>query len=342
MKAESILPLLKPYLLAIAVSFGIAGVLMIVLGCNPLESFSILISAPFASERGLAETLMKFTPLLLAALAFAIPLRAGLFNIGGWGQMLVGGTVVGLLGLSLKDFDVPSPLFVLLLILVASLAGSLWAAIPAFLRTQFGAKEIVTTIMMNFIAVYLVKYVCIIPPWADPIMGHPMTFKILGSAWLPRLGRFHIGVILVLAIAMAIYFFMNRSVSGYEIKAVGANPIASEVFGIHTKRVMFLSLVIGGAMAGIGGAIEVMGVHHRLVDGFALTCGAHYGVYGILTALVAPGSFVGVPVAAFLISALLVGADAMQRTIGVPVELVFMIQALIVVLVVLIKKVRPG
>ncbi|MDH5703145.1 MAG: ABC transporter permease [Aigarchaeota archaeon] len=342
MRVESILPLLKPYVLALAVSFGVAGVLMIALGYDPLQSFSVLISAPFTSERGLAETLMKFTPLLLAGFAFAIPLRAGLFNIGGWGQMLVGGTVVGLLGLALRDFYVPSPIFVLLLILAASLAGALWAAVPAVLRTQFGAKEIVTTIMMNFIAVYVVKYVCIIPPWADPVMGHPMTFKIVAEAQLPRLGRFHVGVILVLAIAIATYFFMNRSIPGYEIKAVGANPTASQVFGIHTKRVMFLSLAIGGAMAGIGGAIEVMGVHHRLVDGFALTCGAHYGVYGILTALVALGSFAGLPVAAFLISGLLVGADAMQRTIGVPVELVFIIQALIVVLVVWIKKVRPG
>ncbi len=342
LKVEFILLHLKPYLLAIAISFGIVGVLMLLLGHNPLHAFSTLISAPFGSERGIKETLMKFAPLLLTSLAFAIPFRAGLFNIGGWGQMLAGGTVAGFLGLALKDFGLPSPIFVSLLILTAFLAGALWAAVPAILRTRFGAKEVVTTIMMNFIAVYLVKYVCIVPPWADPIMGHPMTFKISPAAWLPRLGGLHIGIILVIVIAIAIYFFMNRLIVGYEIKAVGANPTASKVFGLNVERVMILSLIVGGAMAGIGGAIEVMGVHHRLVDGFALTCGAHYGVYGILTALVAAGHFVGVPIAAFFMSALLVGADAMQRTIGVPIELVFVAQALIVLLIVWTKKVRPG
>lgn len=325
---KTLLQRLKPYLLAIVIAFGVVGVLITLMGHNPLEAFSTLISTPLGSVRGLTETFIKFTPLLLAALAFAIPLRAGLFNVGGWGQIMVGGIATIVVGLALKDVGLPSLVYIPLLLLAGFLGGALWAAVPAFLRSRFEVKEIVSTIMMNFIALYLINFIATSAPWKGEVPGHPMTLELPTAAWLPQLGRFHMGIVLAIVTAIVVYFLINRSTAGYEIKAVGANPTAARVFGINVKRVMLISLIFGGAMAGLAGTIEVMGVQHRLVQGFELTSGAQYGIFGILITLIAAGSFVGVPIAAFFMSFLLVGADAMQRTMGIPVELVFITQAL--------------
>jgi len=342
-RIEPYLLSLRPYLFAIIVAFGVIGVLIALLGHNPLDAFYTIIFVPLGSAYGLAETFKKFVPLLLAAFAYAIPFKARLFNIGGWGQLLAGGMVAAVVGLALADSHLPSPVFILLLLLVGLLAGALWAAAPAAMAAYFAVNPIISTIMMNFIAVYLVNYVATTEPWKAPLTGHAMTLPIPEEGWLPPLVLgVHTGIIVAIIAIAVVYFLMNKSVTGYEIKATGANPIAARAFGINVKRAILLSLVFGGAMAGIGGAIEVMGVHHRLVEGFELTGGAHYGVLGILTALICAGEPVGVPIAAFFMSVLLIGADALQRTMGVPVEIVFVIQVLIVLFVVLARKVKLG
>jgi len=334
---------LSPYFLAIAVAFGVIGVLITLLGYNALEAFHTIVFVPLGSAYGLAETFKKFVPLLLATFAYAIPFKARLFNIGGWGQLLSGGIAAAVVGLALVDSHLPSPVFILLLLLVGLLAGALWAVIPAGLAAYFAVNPIISTIMMNFIAVYLVNYVATTDPWKAPLTGHAMTLPIPEEAWLPSLVLgVHAGIIVAIIANAAVYFLMNRSVTGYEIKATGANPIAARAFGIDVKRAILVSLIFGGAMAGIGGAIEVMGVHHRLVEGFEMTGGAQYGVLGILTALICAGDPLGVPIAAFFMSVLLIGADAMQRTMGIPVEIVFVIQVLIVLFVVLARKVKLG
>ena len=329
-----------PYLLAVAAAFGVVGVIIIMMGYDPLAAFSTLIYVPFGSVRGLIETLIKFVPLLLAALAFAIPFKAGLFNIGGWGQVMAGGMTTAVVGLALKDVPLPSLVFIPLLLLAGFLGGALWATVPAFLRTRFEVKEIVSTIMMNFVALYLINFIATNEPWKDIYPGHPTTLPIPAASWLPKFGRFHMGIIMAIVVAIAVYFLINRLIAGYEIKAVGANPTAARVFGIGVKRVMVISLIFGGAMAGMAGAIEVMGVQHRLLQGFELTGGAHYGIFGILITLIAAGNFIGIPFAAFFISVLIVGADAMQRTMGIPVELVFITQALLVLFIVWFREVK--
>ena len=330
----------KPYLLAIATAFGVVGVIIALLGFDPLRSFSTLISVPFGSAHGLIETLIKFVPLLLAALAFAIPLKAGLFNIGGWGQVMAGGTATAVVGLGLQGVTLPSLVFIPLVLLAGFLGGLLWAAVPAFLRIRFGVKEIVSTIMMNFIALYLVNFIATNDPWKDVYPGHPTTLPLPAASLLPQIGHFHLGIIIAVVIAIAVYLYINRLMAGYAIKAVGANPTSARVFGINVNRVLLISLLVGGAMAGMAGAIEVTGVQYRLIEGFELTGGAHYGIFGILITLVAAGNFVGIPFAAFFISGLLVGADALQRAVGVPVELVFITQALLVLFVVWFREVK--
>lgn len=334
------LPRLTPYLLAVAAAFGVVGGIIALLGYNPLGALSTLISVPFGTTLGLMETLIKTVPLLLAALAFAIPYRAMLFNIGGGGQIMLGGLTATVVGLALKDVPLPSLVFIPLLLLAGFLGGALWAAVPAFLRTRFEVKEIVSTIMMNFVALYLINFIATNEPWKDIYPGHPTTLPLPAASLLPQFGRFHMGIIIALVVAIAVYFFMHRLIAGYEIKAVGANPTAARVFGISVKKVILISLILGGAVAGMAGAIEVMAVQHRLVQGFELTGGAHYGIFGILITLIAAGNLIGIPLAAFFISGLIVGADAMQRTMGIPVELVFITQALLVLFVVWFREVK--
>ena len=333
----------KPYILAVLVAFGIIALLIFLLGYNPLQAFSTIILVPFASVYGIMETVKKFIPLLLTGFAFAVPLKARLFNIGGWGQMLAGGIAATVTALALENVGLPSAVFVPLLLLTGLVGGILWSAVPAAFVAFFRINEVVSTIMMNFIAVYLVKYVTAAQPWTEPFAGNPTTRAIPNDARLLLFGVGPYAELIVGAVAIAvIYVFMNKSVMGYEIKATGANRVAARVFGINAKRTLFLSLIIGGMFAGLAGAVEVVGVHYRLIEGFELTGGASYAALGILVALASNGDPVGLPIAAFLMAALLIGGGAMQQTMGVPVEIIFIAQVTVVLVILIVRKVRLG
>jgi len=339
-KLKLLFPRLRPYLLAVLAGFGVVGVLITLMGRNPLDAFSTIITVPLGTAHGLTETFKKFVPILLAGFAYAIPFHARLFNVGGWGQLLFGGIAVTIVGLSLSHSPPPLFLFVPLLILVGFLAGALWAVVPAVLRAYFGVHPVISTIMMNFIAVYLVNYVASTAPWAETeaaFAGHPKTLPLPTEARLPPLGiGGHAGLIVAIIVALAVYFLMKKSILGYEIKAVGANPTAAQVFGISIKRVTLLSLILGGAMAGLAGAIEVMGVHGRLIEGMEFTVGASLGIFGILSALMCACNPIGLPISAFFMSMLIVGADAMQRTMMIPVEVVFVAIVLMVLFIMML------
>jgi len=327
----------KPYLLAVIISFSVSGILIGILGYNVPRAFQALLLKSFSSQRGFIQTLQKFIPLTLATYAFAIPFRIKFFNIGGWGQMLFGGSMVAIVGIALASFNLPAIIMIPILLLVAMAAGAFLSLIAGALKTYYNINPIISTIMLNFVAYYFVNFVATTNPWKASL-GHPMTLKIPESGRLPELlPGLHMGILIVLLIIFIIHFMTNKMVLGYEINATGINQHAAKVYGINMERTLMLTFLMGGAMAGLGGGIEVMGVHHRLIEGFALTSGAQYGIFGILTALICKGNPLGVPVSALFISALLVGADAMQRTAQVPVEIVFVTQALVVLLIVVFR-----
>jgi len=333
----------KPYVLALLIAFGISGVIIGLLGYNIPKAYQTLILTSFSSRRGIIETLKKFIPLTFATYAFAIPFRIKFFNIGGWGQMLFGGTITAVVGIGLSGFNIPSVIFIPILILTAMVAGAAFAFLAGFLKAYYNINPIISTIMLNFIAFYFVNFVATTNPWKAPQTGHPMTLKLPEAALFPKVfGQIHLGIIVVLIAIIAVYYLMNKTVLGYEIKATGYNPDASSVYGIKMKKTLIFTFLIAGAMGGLGGGIEVMGVHSRLIEGFALTSGAQYGIFGILTALICQGKPLGVPLSAMFISILLVGADAMQRTLQVPVELVFLTQAIIVLLIVVLRRQAGG
>ncbi len=325
-----------PYLVAIIASFIAAGIFIAAMGFNPFEAYATILFTSFNTPNGFVQTLLKWVPLTLQALAFTVPLMAGKFNIGGEGQMIVGAIGATVVGILFKDL--PPVLLFPLVILAGILFGALWGLIPAWLLYQFNMNEILTTVLLNFVSFALIDYVAT-GPWRDTTAGHPTTIPIGENGFLPMLVNnppLHSGIIIALLVAVAIYFYASRTTAGYEMIATGANPRASLVFGIKTRTMFFLSLVLAGAIAGLSGAIEVAGVQHRLIEGLQ----SNFLILGLIIGLIAKGNNLAVPFVAFFISILEVGASAMQRTLMIPVQMVFIVEALILLFVLLSDVVR--
>jgi simple sugar transport system permease protein len=325
-----------PYLIAVVAAFAVVGVVIALLGADVLEAYRTLLFTAFRSPNSFVQTLLKFVPLLLQALAFTVPLAAGKFNIGGEGQMIVGAIGAAAVGILLADLP---PLLLLPLVLLAGvLFGALWTLLPAWLLYRFGINEILTTVLMNFVSFSLIDYVAT-EIWRDPAAGHPTTIPIGLGGELPLLltsPKLHSGLLLALLVAVAIYFYVDKSTAGYELVATGANPRAARVYGISVRWLFLFSLLLGGAIAGLSGAIEVSGVHHRLIEGLQ----SNFLLLGIIIGLIAKGNHLAVPFVAFFIAVLEVGANAMQRTLTIPGEMVFIVEALILIFVLLSDRVR--
>lgn len=325
-----------PYALAVAAAFAAAGVFLAALGFDVGRAYATILLTSFRTPFSFAQTLVKFAPLLLQALAFTLPLTARKFNIGGEGQLIVGAIGAAAVGIALADLHAA---FLLPAAVAAGiLFGALWAALPAWLLYRFGINEILTTVLMNFVSFGLIDYVAT-EIWPDRAAGHPTTVAVGAGAWMPLLvvrPPVHAGVLLALGAAVLVHFYVRRTVGGYELVATGANPRAASVYGIAVRRVFLSSLVLGGALAGLSGAIEVSGVHHRLIEGMQ----SNFLLLGIIVGLIAKGNNAAVPFVAFFIAVLDVGASALQRTMGVPVEIGFIVQALVLIFVLLSDVVR--
>jgi simple sugar transport system permease protein len=327
---------LLPYVVAVVASFAAAGVFIALMGFDVWKAYETILFTSFRNPNAFGQTLNKFVPLLLQALAFTLPLAAGKYNIGGEGQMLAG--AIGAAGVGILLPNLPSPALLPLVLLGSVLLGALWAAVPAWLLYRWGINEILTTMLMNFVSFSLVDYVAT-NVWPDPTAGHPTTVPIGAGGLLPVLiprTAMHAGLIVALLVAAAAYFFVARTTAGYELVAAGANPRAARVFGISVRRLFLLSLVLGGAVAGLSGGIEVAGVHHRLIEGMQ----SNFLLLGLIIGLIAKGNHAAVPVVAFFIAVLEVGASAMQRTLSIPGEMVFIVEALILLFILLSDRLR--
>ncbi|GAP09309.1 nucleoside ABC transporter membrane protein [Bellilinea caldifistulae] len=325
-----------PYLIAIAVAFAAVGIFIAAMGFDVGRAYQTILLTSFRTPNGFIQTLLKFIPLTLQALAFTVPLTAGKFNIGGEGQMIVGGIAAAAVGITFSDL--PPVLLLPMVILAGVLAGAFWGLIPAWLLYRFGLNEILTTVLLNFVSFAVIDLVAT-GPWRDTTAGHPTTIPIGQGGWLPMLINnppLHSGIILAVLVAAGIYIYTSRTTGGYELVATGANPRAAEVFGIHVGRMFVFSLVLAGALAGLAGSIEVAGVHRRLIEGMQ----SNFLVLGLIIGLIARGNNLAVPFVAFFIAVLEVGASAMQRTLMIPVEMVFIVEALVLLFVLLSDVVR--
>lgn len=326
-------------LIATLAALGIGAVMLVVLGANPITAYLALLEGAFGSTNALADTLVKATPLLLVGLGICIAFRGGVINIGGEGQLVVGALAATVVGLSFPNS--PGWLIIPLAMLAGFLGGAVWGGIAGVLKSYYNVNEILSTIMLNQIAVqgmnFLLRGALIDPVQLQAASRIPQTARLSPAFDLPRWipTRLHFGALIAVILAAAVYVFLWRTTVGYRIRAVGLNPHAAKYAGIHVKRYMVLSLLLSGAFSGLAGAVQVYGVHHRMfTDGSAAGFTGSAGFNGIVAALFGQLHPLGTIPASFLFGALLVGANKLQRAVQVPAALITALNGLVVVFVV--------
>jgi general nucleoside transport system permease protein len=310
---------------------------------RPSDFFSAAWAAVFGAYRALvtgslggigqlSETLVAATPLVATGLAVAIPLRAGLFNIGAEGQVIAGGITAGIAGFALSGL----PLVIHLpLAVLAGLAGAaLMGWLPGVLKARTGAHEVITTIMLNNIAILTTTYLLSTTFVRNPERSDPISRPIAEAARFPRFPglegyRVNVSILLVIVLAIIAFWLLERSTTGFELNAVGSNPHAATAAGMSPNRSIIVAMAVGGAMAGAAGASEILGIQGRVTDGFS----AGIGFDGITVALLGRGSVGGTVAAGLLFGALKSGGRAMQAQTGTSLDLVVVIQALIILFI---------
>lgn len=328
---------LVTYLAALLGAFVVIGILLLLVGANPLAAFGAILSSALGTPGGIGQTLNRATPLILGALAVAFAQRAGLLNVGVDGQIYLGAIVATGVGLLLgRD---TSPLVGVPLLLLASALGGVLAMLPAaLLRAYWGVSEIFVTVMLNFILAYLAEYLAT-GPWNDPRAGEAISRPIANGARLlvpmPELGA-HLGILIALALAAVLAWVLRRTLLGYSIRAIGDNPRAARVGGVAVGSVTLVALLVSGAVAGLAGGIEVSGYYYRLILGIS----PGFGYMAILLAVLGRQRPVGVVLAASAFAVLLVGSDSLQRSVRLPQSAVLVFQAIILLAVLLATAVR--
>lgn len=314
--------------LAILFALLVGAVILLISGSNPLTAYSALFRGAFGNATYLQRTLEKTTPLIFSGLAVSFAFKAGLFNIGAQGQLLMGSITAAFVGFSVTGL--PPALHISLALLAGSLAGALYGLIPGLLRSFSGAHEVITTIMLNYVAINLTDYLSD-GPWKDTTPGNVVarTPLIAESAQIPFIGPIPVGFLIAILMAVIIWYLLERTNFGFEISSVGLNPHASKYAGMKTKLLLVLALVISGALAGFGGAVEAQGVVHRFQPGF----NTGLGFDGITVALLGRNNPFGIILSALLLGAMKGGANVMQFDAKVPHEIIDVIQGLMLLFV---------
>lgn len=326
-------------LLATLLAWIIGGIVLLFLRVNPFTAYLAMFQGAFGSFNAFAETMVKATPLLLIGIGICIAYRGNVINIGGEGQMIVGAILATWFGLTFTTL--PGWLGITLALLLGMLGGALWGGIPGFLKAYFNVNEILSTVMLNAIAVQLMNYL-LRGPMIDPAQAElaskiPQTAPLLEIFRLPRWAptRLHLGSFIAILLAIGVYFLLWRTTIGYRIRAVGLNPFAARYAGIPVHRYVMLAMVLSGMFSGLAGAIQVYGVNYRMItDGSASGFTGGAGFNGIVAALFGQLHPILTIPASILFGALLVGANRMQRVTQIPSALVVALNGLVVVFVV--------
>lgn len=354
-------------LLAVLAAFLVGAVILWLQGVNPFEAYQAMIVGAFGTKNGLSDTLVKAIPLLLVGLGIAIAFRGGVINIGAEGQIIVGALLTTFVGVNLVG-DFPPVLAILIGLLAGALMGGIWGAIPGYLKAKLGVNEILSTIMMNQIAIQI-GYYLLRRPMIDPAelaagTNIPQSARLGRALDLPRFtdvaqwlgvtrsaadlqldgylgevygvlvepSRLHTGLIFAIIMAILVYVLLWRTTLGYRIRAVGLSRSASEYAGIHVGRTMVLSMTLSGMFAGLAGAVEILGLHHRMFEPVAVSAG--FGFSGIVAALFGKLHPLGIIPSSILFGGLLVGGDKMQRAMQIPQVMITAVLGLVVLFVV--------
>ena len=302
---------------------AVAAGAMLLSGANPLLGFWALFRGALGGEQQIAETLVQTTSLLFPSLAVAFAFRAGLFNIGAEGQLIVGGLLAGVIGARL---GAPGWIAIPVLLLAGAFGGAAWSSIAGVLRARFGGSEVIATLMLNIVAALLANYL-VVGPLHSPGAAGPETAELPLGSWLPTLlpgTRLSLALPLALVLALVLRWVFDRTVFGYELRAAGDAPEAARRAGIDLGRTAFLAMALSGAMAGLGGATIVTGVLHR----FNVSLSPGYGFIAIAVALVGDLNPLRIVLASFAFGILQSGSLTMQALAHVPKDVVSFVEGL--------------
>lgn len=308
---------------SVLVSFLLTSGFVLAVGANPVEAAYYFLLDPLSNPVRLIEVLVKATPLLMTGAAVAFAFAGGYWNIGVEGQLYMGATAATAIGLQMHNF--PSWIALPLMVIGGFFAGMAWAVLPALMKVRLKIDEVVTTLLLNYVAIYIVSAI-LNGPWRDPISQWPQSPEIAASAIFPRLiprSRLHLGFILAILIIIGLWFVLSRTTFGLKMRAVGFNLDASRFSGVHVNRVVMTVALISGGIGGLAGASEVAGIHFHLID--ALSPG--YGYTGIIIATLGSLNAIGVAAAALFIGLVDTGSQTVSRALGVPAYLGDVLQA---------------
>lgn len=317
-------------LISICMAFIIGGIVIKLLGLSPLKAYSSMLQGSFGNTNAIAETLVKTTPLIFTGLSYAIAKRCGLINLGAEGQLYMGGFLATLVSIYLKGL--PMYIHLPLAILAGFIGGGLWGLVAGWLKVRFGANEMITTIMLNYIAQYWVSYL-VAGPMMEAGGQMPQSAPIPDSAILPRIlsgTRLHLGIVIALVSVLVFYYFLWKTTVGYETRVVGINAEAARYAGIKPTKNALLAMFLAGGFAGLAGMSEILGVQLRMYQNFS----PGYGFDGIAVALLGQNMPIGIIVSAMLFGMLRSGANMMQLTAKVPNAIIYIIQALVIIFIV--------
>jgi simple sugar transport system permease protein len=317
---------------SLGTGIAVLALFFAVSGYDPTAALAAMVRGAFGSWYAFTSgTLLRAVPLMLIALGFTVGLRAGILNIGGEGQFYAGAIAATWIGLKLGAS--PAATAIPLLLLVAFLAGACWVAVPAWLRIRFGVLEVISTLLLNFVAEALVSFM-VQGPLQEPQHIYPQSDQLPVAARLAVFPgtRLHLGILLALSCSLVLWYVFRRTMTGFELQAVGRGPRAARISGgIRVQRLGAVALLVSGAFAGLAGGVEVSGVSYALYPNLS----PGYGFTAIAVALLARQSPIGIVASAILFGALEAGAAAMQRDAGVPAVAVYVAEAVTIIAVLL-------
>jgi ABC-type uncharacterized transport system permease subunit len=320
--------------IAVGITFLITAVLVLAADANPFKAYYYFLVYPLASRSSAIEVLVKATPLLFTGAAATFAFAAGYWNIGGEGQLLAGAIAGAGVGLLVGDL---SPwLAIPLMIISGFAAGVLWALIPALLKTRLAVDEIVTTLLMNTVILFLISFI-LNGVWRSPVSGWPQSPEIAANAHLPRLlppSRLHLGFVIALVFIAIIWVVMNRTPLGLRMRAIGLGQEAARFAGVRIERTMLIAALVSGGIAGLAGMSEVAGIHFHLIESIS----NNFGYNGIIVAMLGGLNPLGITLAALFLGLIGTGAQSVSQSLGVPVYLgdVVMATMLLVTLAMLV------
>ena len=313
-------------LLAVVLMLAGGMVVFSALGKDPVEGFRVFFLNPLKDFYSLSELLLKATPLMLCAIGLAIGFRANVWNIGAEGQFMLG--AVAATGVALSFDGTESALLLPAMVLAGALGGAAWAAIPALLRTRFNANEILVSLMLVYVAQLFVSWL-VFGPWKDPDgFNFPQTRMFSDAALMPMMlegTRLHFGFVLALAVLVAGYAFMNRSLAGFRMRVAGEAPDAARYAGFSAQRMVWVGLLLGGAAAGLAGMGEVAGPMGQLTD----KVGSGYGFAAIIVAFVGRLNAFGILLASLLMALLYIGGEQAQQYLNLPSSISMVFQGML-------------